>query len=112
MSLLQLKMLKAVKCVTVLTKAVLFILTVGQVGFTAQAIKENVEALIADLKKAKPATSKGVYVQKVTLSTTMGPGLAIDQASISNCLKIMELQKLLTDFDTLSSVKDLRRNKR
>lgn len=57
--------------------------TVGQVGFTAQAVKENVEALIADLKKAKPATSKGVYVQKVTLSTTMGPGLAIDQASLA-----------------------------
>jgi large subunit ribosomal protein L1 len=57
--------------------------TVGQVGFTAQAIKENIEALIADLKKAKPATSKGVYVQKVTLSSTMGPGLAIDQASLA-----------------------------
>lgn len=57
--------------------------TVGQVGFSAEAIKQNVEALIADLKKAKPATSKGVYVQKVTLSTTMGPGLAIDQASIA-----------------------------
>lgn len=57
--------------------------TVGQIGFTAQAIKENVEALIADLKKAKPATSKGVYVQKVTLSSTMGPGLAIDQASLA-----------------------------
>jgi large subunit ribosomal protein L1 len=57
--------------------------SVGQVGFTAQAIKENVEALIADLKRAKPATSKGVYVQKVTLSTTMGPGLAIDQASLA-----------------------------
>ncbi|MBK8326728.1 MAG: 50S ribosomal protein L1 [Moraxellaceae bacterium] len=57
--------------------------TVGQVGFSAEAIKQNVEALIADLKKAKPATSKGVYVQKVTLSTTMGPGLAIDQASLA-----------------------------
>ena len=56
--------------------------TVGQVGFTAEAIKQNVEALIADLKKAKPATSKGVYVKKVTLSTTMGPGLAIDQATL------------------------------
>lgn len=55
---------------------------VGQVGFSAEAIKQNVEALIADLKKAKPATSKGVYVKKVTLSTTMGPGLAIDQATI------------------------------
>ncbi|HEX5360501.1 MAG TPA: 50S ribosomal protein L1 [Fluviicoccus sp.] len=56
---------------------------VGQVGFTAEAIKQNVEALVADLKKAKPATSKGVYVKKVTLSTTMGPGLAIDQASLT-----------------------------
>ncbi|RZU47350.1 LSU ribosomal protein L1P [Fluviicoccus keumensis] len=56
---------------------------VGQVGFSAEAIKQNVEALVADLKKAKPATSKGVYVKKVTLSTTMGPGLAIDQASLT-----------------------------
>jgi len=56
--------------------------TVGQVGFSAEAIKQNVEALITDLKKAKPATSKGVYVKKVTLSTTMGPGLAIDQATL------------------------------
>ena len=55
---------------------------VGQVGFSAEAIKQNVEALIADLKKAKPATSKGIYVKKVTLSTTMGPGLAIDKATI------------------------------
>ncbi|MDO8414574.1 MAG: 50S ribosomal protein L1 [Agitococcus sp.] len=55
---------------------------VGQVGFSAEAIKQNVEALISDLKKAKPATSKGIYVKKVTLSTTMGPGLAIDQATI------------------------------
>src|SRR5690606_18378776 len=57
--------------------------TVGQVGFNAQAVKENVEALLADLKKIKPASAKGVYVKKVTLSTTMGPGLAIDQASLA-----------------------------
>lgn len=57
--------------------------TVGQVGFNAQAVKENVEALLADLKKIKPASAKGVYVKKVTLSTTMGPGLTIDQASLS-----------------------------
>ena len=56
---------------------------VGQIGFSPEAIKLNIEALIADLKKAKPATSKGVYVKKVTLSSTMGPGLAIDQASLS-----------------------------
>ena len=56
---------------------------VGQMGFSAEAIQQNVEALVADLKKAKPATSKGVYIKKVTLSTTMGPGLAIDQATLS-----------------------------
>lgn len=56
---------------------------IGQVGFTADAVKQNVEALIADLKKAKPATSKGIYLQKITLSSTMGPGLIIDLASLS-----------------------------
>ncbi|WP_269913846.1 50S ribosomal protein L1 [Acinetobacter sp. HY1485] len=57
---------------------------IGQVGFEATAIRQNVEALVADLKKAKPATSKGVYIKKITLSSTMGPGLAIDVASVSN----------------------------
>lgn len=56
---------------------------IGQVGFTADAVKQNVEALIADLKKAKPATSKGVYLKKVTLSSTMGPGLNIDLGSLT-----------------------------
>lgn len=56
--------------------------TIGQVGFTAEAIKGNVEALIADLKKLKPSTAKGVYLKKITLSTTMGPGLAIDLSSL------------------------------
>lgn len=56
--------------------------SVGQVGFAADAIKENVEALLNDLKKAKPASAKGVFLQKVTLSTTMGPGISIDQASL------------------------------
>lgn len=56
---------------------------IGQIGFTADAVRQNVDALIADLKKAKPATSKGVYVQKVTLSSTMGPGLQIDLSSLS-----------------------------
>jgi large subunit ribosomal protein L1 len=55
--------------------------SVGKVGFGPKEIKENLEALIADLKKAKPASAKGVYLKKITLSTTMGPGLAIDQAS-------------------------------
>lgn len=56
--------------------------SVGQVGFEPAAVKENVEALLADLKRAKPASAKGIYLQKVTLSTTMGPGVSIDQASL------------------------------
>lgn len=55
---------------------------VGQVGFDSAAIKQNIEALMADLKKAKPASAKGTYVKKVTLSTTMGPGLTIDTATL------------------------------
>ncbi|PKM21543.1 MAG: 50S ribosomal protein L1 [Gammaproteobacteria bacterium HGW-Gammaproteobacteria-14] len=57
--------------------------TVGQVGFDANAIKENIEALLADLKRIKPSTSKGVYIRKVALSSTMGPGLAIDVGTLS-----------------------------
>lgn len=56
---------------------------VGSLGFDVVAIKENVEALIADLNKAKPASAKGIYVRKVSLSTTMGPGLLIDQSSLA-----------------------------
>ena len=56
--------------------------SVGQVGFSATQIKENLETLVADLKRARPASAKGVYLKKITLSTTMGPGLAIDQASL------------------------------
>jgi large subunit ribosomal protein L1 len=55
---------------------------IGKVGFESVAIKENIEALIADLKKAKPTTAKGTYVKKVVLSTTMGAGIPIDQASL------------------------------
>ena len=55
--------------------------SVGKVGFDAAALKQNVEALLSDLKRLKPSTSKGIYVKRVTLSTTMGPGLVIDQAS-------------------------------
>lgn len=55
---------------------------VGNVEFTAESIKANLEALLADLKKAKPSSAKGVYMKKVTLSSTMGPGLVIDQSSI------------------------------
>ncbi|MCY3641307.1 MAG: 50S ribosomal protein L1, partial [Gammaproteobacteria bacterium] len=56
--------------------------SVGQVGFSAIQIKENLETLVADLRKSRPASAKGVFLKKITLSTTMGPGLAIDQASL------------------------------
>ncbi|SFN62858.1 50S ribosomal protein L1 [Marinobacter pelagius] len=55
----------------------------GNVEFSAQNIKENLEALVADLKKAKPASSKGVYLKKITISSTMGPGLTIDQSGLA-----------------------------
>jgi large subunit ribosomal protein L1 len=56
--------------------------SVGKLGFSEVAVKENIEALIADLKKLKPSSAKGVYLKKVTLSTTMGPGLLVDQGSL------------------------------
>ena len=55
---------------------------IGKIDFELDAIRENLEAVLADLKKGKPAASKGVYMKKVTLSTTMGPGLAIDQSTL------------------------------
>tara|TARA_B100000795_G_scaffold60675_1_gene40632 strand:+ start:1507 stop:2202 length:696 start_codon:yes stop_codon:yes gene_type:complete len=56
---------------------------IGVVSFEASALKQNLEALMVDLAKAKPASAKGVYVKKVTVSSTMGPGLLIDQASLT-----------------------------
>ncbi len=56
--------------------------TVGKADFETEHLIENMVALLADLKKAKPASSKGVYIKKITLSTTMGPGLVVDPASI------------------------------
>jgi large subunit ribosomal protein L1 len=56
--------------------------SLGKINFSNEAIQENLQALIADLNKAKPSTSKGVYMKKVTLSTTMGPGIAIDHSNI------------------------------
>ncbi|MEH6544487.1 MAG: 50S ribosomal protein L1 [Porticoccaceae bacterium] len=57
--------------------------SVGSAGFDAKAIQENLEALLIDLVKAKPASAKGIFIKKVTLSTTMGPGLLIDQSSLT-----------------------------
>lgn len=55
---------------------------IGKIGFAADAVQGNLEALLADLKRAKPASSKGIYIQKVVLSSTMGPGILIDQSSL------------------------------
>ncbi|GAA3933278.1 50S ribosomal protein L1 [Litoribacillus peritrichatus] len=55
---------------------------IGNVTFDAAQITGNLEALLADLKKAKPASAKGVFLKKVTLSSTMGPGLAIDHTAL------------------------------
>ncbi|MGM0915374.1 MAG: 50S ribosomal protein L1 [Pseudomonadota bacterium] len=56
--------------------------TLGKVDFDATAIQGNLDALVADLKKLKPSTSKGIYFKKVTLSTTMGPGVTIDHSGL------------------------------
>jgi large subunit ribosomal protein L1 len=56
---------------------------IGKVNFEPQKLKENLVALLHDLQKHKPSSSKGVYLKKLTVSSTMGPGVAIDQASLS-----------------------------
>jgi len=55
---------------------------IGKVNFDPEAIKGNLVAVLADLKKAKPAAAKGVYFRKVTLSTTMGPGVTVDHSAL------------------------------
>jgi len=57
--------------------------TIGKADFSVEKIKENLEALLVDLKKAKPSSAKGAYLKKVTLSTTMGPGLTVDFGALS-----------------------------
>ena len=57
--------------------------SVGTVAFEPHQIKENLEALVADLKKARPPSAKGQYLKKITLSTTMGPGVQIDESSLA-----------------------------
>ncbi len=56
--------------------------SIGRMDFEVPALKENLVALLGDLKKAKPASSKGVYVKKLTVSATMGPGISVDQGSV------------------------------
>jgi large subunit ribosomal protein L1 len=55
----------------------------GKATFETQQLRENLEALLGNLMKAKPSTSKGVYMKRVTVSTTMGPGLAVDHQALS-----------------------------
>jgi len=55
---------------------------IGRADFEVPALKENLATLLADLKKAKPASSKGIYVKKLTVSSTMGPGVNVDRASV------------------------------
>ena len=55
---------------------------IGKINFELDAIKGNLEAVLADLVKGKPAAAKGVYLKKITLSTTMGPGIIVDQGSL------------------------------
>jgi large subunit ribosomal protein L1 len=56
--------------------------TIGKASFEPEKLRENLLALLGDLQKAKPATAKGIYLKRVTVSSTMGPGIVIDQASL------------------------------
>ena len=56
--------------------------SIGKASFEPSALKENLQALINDLQKAKPAAAKGQYLKRVTVSSTMGPGVAVDQSSL------------------------------
>jgi len=56
--------------------------TIGKVSFEVNALRENLNALLADLVKAKPSTAKGIYMKKVTVSSTMGPGVIVDKSSL------------------------------
>jgi large subunit ribosomal protein L1 len=56
---------------------------IGKVSFDADSLIENLNSLLNDLKKAKPSAAKGIYLKKISLSTTMGPGVIVDQASLS-----------------------------
>ncbi|OBS07847.1 50S ribosomal protein L1 [Acidihalobacter prosperus] len=57
--------------------------SIGKAGFEVEALAGNLNALMADLVKAKPSTSKGIYIKRVTVSSTMGPGIPVDQSSLA-----------------------------
>jgi large subunit ribosomal protein L1 len=56
--------------------------TLGKASFEVKALQENLSALLADLQKAKPAAAKGIYLKRLSVSSTMGPGIAVDQSSL------------------------------
>ena len=56
--------------------------SIGNMDFDAKALNENLSSLLADLAKAKPASAKGIYIKKITVSSTMGPGILVDQAEL------------------------------
>jgi large subunit ribosomal protein L1 len=58
--------------------------TIGKASFDTVKLRENLQALLGDLQKAKPASSKGVYLRRVTVSSTMGPGVPVDQSSLTS----------------------------
>jgi large subunit ribosomal protein L1 len=55
---------------------------IGRADFEVPALRENLQALLADLRKAKPSSAKGVYFRKLTVSSTMGPGVSVDSGSV------------------------------
>lgn len=57
--------------------------TIGKVSFEVTAMRENLQALLADINKGRPSNAKGVYLKKITLSSTMGPGVVVDQSSLA-----------------------------
>ncbi|NOQ15643.1 MAG: 50S ribosomal protein L1 [Methyloprofundus sp.] len=56
--------------------------SIGKIAFSVEDIQENLEAVVSDIVKAKPSAAKGIYLKKISLSTTMGPGVILDQSSI------------------------------
>jgi len=56
--------------------------TIGKASFEPEQLRGNLVALLGDLQKAKPATSKGIYLKRITISSTMGPGVMIDQSTL------------------------------
>jgi large subunit ribosomal protein L1 len=57
--------------------------TIGKASFDAAKLKENLSALLQDLQKAKPAAAKGIYLKKISVSSTMGPGVPVEQSSLT-----------------------------